>query len=244
MPAYSSYFDLNTTTKSLNTAITFVGAIPVALIAGPFINWKGRKTGIYVSATLQIIGAILQGAAQHIGMFIVGRFFIGAGSGFAQAAASTYVAETVPSRVRAFALGLYFTCWAVGSLLAAGVCYGTAQMVDSTWSWRIPSLLQAAPSIGAIVILFFLPESPRWLAYHDRTDQAIKVLADLHGSSRDDPLVQVQYREIMDTLEYEKTKGKSLSYMEIFKTAGNRRRLALATSIAPLTMLTGSNIIT
>lgn len=126
MPSYSSYFTLTTALKSLNTAITFVGAIPVALIAGPVINWKGRKFGIYLSAILQIIGAILQGAAQHISMFIIGRFFIGAGSGFAQAAASTYVAETVPSRVRAFALGLYFTCWAIGSLIASGVCYGVS----------------------------------------------------------------------------------------------------------------------
>jgi MFS family permease len=124
MPAYTSYFDLTTTTMSLNTAITFVGAIPVALIAGPLIDWKGRKFGIYLSAAVQILGAILQGSAQNIGMFIAGRFFIGAGSGLAQAAASTYVAETVPSKIRAFALGLYFTCWAVGGLFAAGVCYG------------------------------------------------------------------------------------------------------------------------
>lgn len=127
MPAYSDYFHLTTTLKSLNTAITFVGAIPVALISGPLVNWKGRKFGIYLSAIIQIIGAVLQGAAQHISMFIVGRFFIGAGSGIAQAAASTYVAETVPSKVRAFALGLYFTCWAVGSLIAAGVCYGVSR---------------------------------------------------------------------------------------------------------------------
>lgn len=124
MPAYSSYFHLTTALKSLNTAITFVGAIPIALCAGPIINAKGRKYGIYSSAIIQIFGAVLQGAAQHISMFIIGRFFIGVGSGLAQASASTYVAETVPSRVRAFALGLYFTCWAVGSLMAAGVCYG------------------------------------------------------------------------------------------------------------------------
>lgn len=55
MPAYSGYFNLTTTTKSLNTAITFVGAIPVALTAGPLINWKGRKFGIYLSACIQIV---------------------------------------------------------------------------------------------------------------------------------------------------------------------------------------------
>ncbi|KAF2106105.1 hexose transporter [Lophiotrema nucula] len=240
MPAYSGYFHLTTTTKSLNTAITFVGAIPVALCAGPLINWRGRKFGIYLSAIIQIVGAVLQGSSQHIAMFIVGRFFIGAGSGVAQVAASTYVAETVPSRIRSFALGLYFTCWAVGSLLAAG----TAQMVDSTWSWRIPSLLQAAPSVAAIVVLIFLPESPRWLVYQDRNDEAIKIIARLHGTDSSDSVVQVQHREIIDTLQFEKDDGRSVSYPELFKTASNRKRLILALSVPLLAMLTGSNIIT
>ncbi|KAF1995058.1 hexose transporter [Amniculicola lignicola CBS 123094] len=229
MPAYTAYFHLTTTTKSLNTAITFVGAIPMAFVSGPIVNWKGRKFGIYLSALIQILGAILQGAAQNIAMFIVGRFFIGMGSGLATAAAATYVAETVPSKIRSFALGLYFTCWAVGGLIAAGV---------------IPSLLQAAPSVFAIMILFFLPESPRWLSYHDRNDEAVVVLARLHGTSIDDPVVQVQHREIMDTLQYEKDEGKSVSIRELFKTAGNRKRLLLAVSLGPLTMLTGSNVIT
>jgi hypothetical protein len=117
-------------------------------------------------------------------------------------------------------------------------------MVDSTWSWRIPSILQAAPSVAAIIVLFFLPESPRWLAYQDRNDEAVSVLARMHGTSVDEPVVQVQYREIMDTLQYEKNEGKSVSIPELFKTAGNRKRLFLALSVAPLSMLTGSNIIT
>ena len=150
MPAYSSYFHLTTTTKSLNTAITFVGAIPVALIAGPMINWKGRRFGIYLSACIQILGAILQGSAQHIAMFIIGRFFIGAGSGLAQTAASTYVAETVPSRIRAFALGLYFTCWGVGGLLAAGVCYGVSntKRINGRYSQNYNRLLNSWSQLG------------------------------------------------------------------------------------------------
>lgn len=56
-------------------------------------------------------------------MFIVGRFIIGMGLGVAATATPTYVAETVPSGYRAFALGLYYACWGVGTLIASGVCY-------------------------------------------------------------------------------------------------------------------------
>ncbi|OJD30974.1 hexose transporter [Diplodia corticola] len=243
MPAYANYFTLTTATTSLNTAATFIGAILLSPLAAPLINWRGRKCGIYVSALVQIIGAILQGSAQGIAMFIVGRLLIGAGSGLAQTSAATYVAETVPSRIRAFALGLYFTCWAVGALLAAGVCYGTASMENSDWSWRTPSLIQAVPSVMAILVLFALPESPRWLAYKSRSDEALSVLSAINGANESDPNVQIQYREIMDTIAFEKSDGQKLGYSEVIKKS-NLRRLMLAVSVAPLAMLTGSNIIT
>lgn len=43
-----------------------------------------------------VVGGVLQGAAVHIAMFLVGRFMIGFGSGFAAVAAPTYVAEVCP----------------------------------------------------------------------------------------------------------------------------------------------------
>lgn len=51
-------------------------------------------------------------------------------------------------------------------------------------------------------------------------------------------------REIIDTLQYEKDEGKAVNYTELLKTTGNRKRVFLALSVAPLAMLTGSNIIT
>lgn len=95
-----------------------------------------------------------------------------------------------------------------------------------------------------VVLYPFLPESPRWLISKDRLDEGLQVIARINGSTIDDPVVQLQYREIVDTIEYEKTEGRPIALLEIVRNAPNRRRLALALSIAPLTMLTGSNIIT
>lgn len=72
MPAYCRYFKLNTALISTNIAMALVGGIVVALVAGPIIYCKGRRFGILAACFTQIVGAVLQGAAQHIAMFIVG----------------------------------------------------------------------------------------------------------------------------------------------------------------------------
>lgn len=77
MPTYSNYFTLTTATKSLNTAISYVGGSCSSLIAGFIVDWAGRKKSILLSAVLTLIGAVIQAAAQNIGMFIAGRFIVG-----------------------------------------------------------------------------------------------------------------------------------------------------------------------
>ena len=77
MPTYQNYFGLTTATKSLNTAISYVGGSCSALIAGFVVAWIGRWKSIMLSCFLTLIGAIIQAAAQNIGMFIAGRFIVG-----------------------------------------------------------------------------------------------------------------------------------------------------------------------
>lgn len=126
MPTYSNYFTLTTTTKSLNTAISYVGGAAIAPFGGLLSDWRGRRECIYWAALLTLIGGVIQGAAQNIAMFIVGRCIVGGGMGLAQTAAPTLVAETTPVKYRGFALGMYYACWGVGTLLAAGVCFGVS----------------------------------------------------------------------------------------------------------------------
>jgi hypothetical protein len=120
----------------------------------------------------------------------------------------------------------------------------TLGLEPSNWAWRLPSLFQGFAPLVLVCLLPFLPESPRWLLHNDRLDDGLKVLAKINGTTTDDPAVRLQYAEIMGTLEYEKTDGRSMPFLEIVRSAPNRRRLALALSVSPLTMLTGSNVIT
>lgn len=240
MPTYNSYFTLTTATKSLNTAISYVGGATFSLVAGPLVDLRGRREVIYYSAIITLVGGVIQGAAQNIGMFIAGRFIVGAGMAVGQTAAPTLVAETVPVAVRGFALGVYYAFWGVGTLVASGVCYGT-QSIDSTFAWRIPSLLQVVPSVLVAALLFFIPESPRWLISKGRNEEARELLKIVHGVGSGEE-VEVQFREIVDTLAFEKEHRKSL--LQVLTTKTNRKRLAITSTFSIIVMLPGTNIIT
>lgn len=242
MPSYQSYFTLTTATKSFNTAVSYVGGAAICFISGPWTDWRGRREAIFWSALITLIGGVIQGAAVNIAMFIAGRLIIGFGMGLAQTSTPTLLAETVPVRWRGFAMGLYYACWGVGTLLASAVCYGT-QTLTTTWAWRIPSLLQAAPSVWCFVILLFVPESPRWLIANGRKDEALEILAISNASGNmQDPAVLVQFKEIEDTIQFERERESS-SWRSLLHPS-NRKRMLIILTFPLFVMLPGTNVVT
>lgn len=119
----------------------------------------GRRPSLFWAAVLTVIAVALQTAAQNVGMFIFARVLIGFGTTASAITGPVYLAETLPWRSRAWGLGVFNDFYYVGGLVAAGVTYGTQDM-SGNWSWRLPSLIQGASSLGCILILPFLPESP------------------------------------------------------------------------------------
>ncbi len=119
-----------------------------------------------------IIGVIIQTAANGVAMFVVARIILGFGNIISGIAAGVYLSETFASRWRAWGVGLLNDFYYVGALLAAGITLGTGQWQNSTWAWRTPTLIQAIFSILCIVVLPFVPESPRWLVSEGMFDEA------------------------------------------------------------------------
>lgn len=64
---------------------------------------------------------------------------------------------------------------------AAWTTFGTELKITNTWAWRIPSALQALPAVLQVALIFFCPESPRWLVNKGREDQALQTLAYYHA---------------------------------------------------------------
>lgn len=125
-----------------------------------------------------------------------------------------------------------------GYLVAAWTTFGTFKM-NSSWSWRLPSLLQGIPSLLQLVLSLFAPESPRWLVFKDRHEEAINMLAKYHASGdRDSRLVRFELLEIQATLEEEKMHN-AIQWGEFIRTKGNRKRLWILLFIGYAAQLSG-----
>lgn len=117
---------------------------------------------------------------------------IGFGTAFVQLASPLLITETAYPSQRPALSSLYNTMWFSGAIIAAWATFGTFR-IASTWSWRIPSVLQAAPSAFQLLFVWFIPESPRFLVRKGRDDEALRILTKYHANGdREDPLIEVQ----------------------------------------------------
>ncbi|GAM37369.1 hypothetical protein TCE0_023r07237 [Talaromyces pinophilus] len=243
LPSYTNFFHLNTATTGLMTAGAWIGDVLACFIMQPITDRYGRKAGILSSAIVCFIGIILQAAAQNTGMFVVSRVIVGLGSQLSSSAAPALLGELLPAATRGRILGIFFSCFYVGSLLVSIINYGS-QNINSTWSWRLPSLLQLIPSILALCLLPFVPESPRWLIAQGKFDHAREVLTITRGDSDpNDPRVAAEFDTIETTIATEKEMFPRNPWIEIISTPGNRKRLAILVSFGIMLEMFGNYVV-
>ncbi|KAM0325855.1 hypothetical protein ACHAQA_007158 [Verticillium albo-atrum] len=229
----------------------FNAAYPIGgLCAIPFISFVsdtfGRRVGLATGATICVIGATLQAAAQSLPMFVVARGILGCGTVFLGSSGAPLITEIAHPAHRATATALFNTSYALGAIVAAWTTFGTFR-IESTASWRIPSGMQGLPSVIQLIGLYFVPESPRWLVSKDRNEEALAFLAKYHAEGNDqDPLVQFEYNEIRDALAYERSidRGSWIqNYLEFVRTSGNRKRLFILLWCACISQMSGNAFI-
>ncbi|KAI5117681.1 hypothetical protein M0805_008460 [Coniferiporia weirii] len=212
---------------------SFVGSLAVSHLADRF----GRKMVIILSGLVWIIGSILQCAAQNRAMLVVGRVISGLAVGLVSTTVPIYQAEITTPSIRGSMIALQQWSITWGILVQYFVQFGCSY-INGDASFRIPWGLQMIPAIALSLGMCWFPESPRWLVDHGREDEALQILADLHGKGDpENELVQVEFAEIKQQVYFERTEGAK-SYLDLVKP-GVFRRVGLGTSLRMWSQLSG-----
>ena len=172
-----------------------------------------------------------------------GRALLGFGNSLAQLSSPMLLTELCHPQHRGRLTAVYNCLWNVGALIVSWLAFGT-DYLHNEWSWRIPALIQAFPSIIQIIFIYWVPESPRFLMAKDRHEEALAILAKYHANGNvNHPTVQFEYREIKETIRLEIESKANSSYSDFFRTKGNRYRFAVLLSLGIFSQWSGNAII-
>lgn len=153
-----------------------------------------------IADALFFIGAIVMATAPVPGVIIVGRVIIGFGVGMASMTSPLYISETSPSRIRGALVSTNGFLITGGQFLAYLINLGFTR-VKGTWRWMLG--VAALPALLQLVLMFTLPESPRWLYRKGKTSEAEAILSRIHPAE----LVQVEIEALKQSIEAEKAEG-------------------------------------
>ncbi|EAT88754.1 hypothetical protein HBI56_040770 [Parastagonospora nodorum] len=247
MKSYQNTFGL--TGEGSSAGIIFIiynlGQIAAFPFCGLLADGYGRRICIFVGCALVLVGTAIQTSAHGMGQFIGGRFILGFGASIASAAGPAYTVELAHPAYRGTMAGMYNNFWWLGNILAGWTTYGTnLHMSESSWAWRLPTLVQCIlPGIVMACVMFF-PETPRWLLAHDRREEAIAIMAKYHGEGdANSPLVQLQLQQITDDFAQSRDENPWWDFSELVNTRAARYRLAMVIAMAFFGQWSGNNVV-
>jgi MFS transporter, SP family, xylose:H+ symportor len=200
-------------------------------LAGGLVSVKlGRKKGLLLAAVLFLISAIGSampemffrpiGQADHTFMyhFIFYRIIGGIGVGLASMLSPMYIAEMSPANMRGKLVSWNQFAIIFGMLVVYFVNYSIALSGDANWldsiGWRWMFASETIPAALFLILLFFVPETPRYLALKNNEAKAMKILTKINGAT----VAGVVMDEIKATLKA--TSGKLFSYGYVVIIAG------------------------
>ena len=235
--------DINSSLLGLTLAGISLGGLPAFVPASYVSDYMGRRFTVAIGSSLMLAAAIIQCATSGVYAFLGTRIMLGVGLGFAQTAAPPLTTEIAHPKHRGNVTNLFQAIWYWGAIVSAIVTLGTL-FLDSSWSWRIPCLLQGLFPGIQLVGLLFVPESPRYLVSKGRNKEALAILAKYHANGlEEDELVQYEYNEICQALDLEKELSQKTGWSAFFATKGNRHRFLICILVGFMIQWAGNGIV-
>ncbi|HUJ41780.1 MAG TPA: sugar porter family MFS transporter [Candidatus Acidoferrales bacterium] len=224
-------FSLKTFPVELLVGMVLVGAAAAALGGGRLSDRLGRRATLLLTSVIFVVGALICAFAGSFSILLFGRTVVGLGIGLASTTVPVYISEVAPPKARGWQVSLFQLAVTVGILGAYLVDYAFAG--SGAWRWMLG--LAAVPGLLLGLGMFFLPQSPRWLARHGQTEKALEVLAHIRGASD----VTAEFREIQSTLSQASEEGH---WSALFSPAV-RPALTVGIGLAVFQQITGINTV-
>ncbi|QOD61958.1 sugar porter family MFS transporter [Polaribacter haliotis] len=249
-PFYEKFFNIVDSPSLQGWAMScaLIGCLLGAIFSGMLSDKYGRKKLLILAAFLFIVSAIGTGATDTFTIFIMYRIIGGVGIGLASNLSPMYIAEISPSAVRGKFVSLNQLTIVVGVLAAQLVNWQLAEPVAinatdleilNSWNgqtgWRWMFWVEIIPAGLFFILMFFVPESPRWLAKNGNEKKALKTLTSIGGQE----YAQTEIDQIRET-----TKGlrEKVDFKQLLKP-NVKKILLIGVVIAVFQQWCGINVI-
>ncbi len=241
-------FSLNDAGEGWYVGCALIGSIIGVICAGMLSDFLGRKKTMIISSVLFSISAIGCAVCGNFQQLVIYRIIGGIGIGIVSIVSPIYISEIAVPQKRGSMVSLYQLAITVGFLLAYLINYFilrdadidsenaniTVSMFNSEY-WRGMLGFETIPDILFLIVIFFIPESPRWLIVKGKEDKARAILGKIYNSKE---TVEDQLEATANSIKgEEKTEWKTLLEPGIFKA------VIIGSAIAILGQFMGVNAV-
>lgn len=237
MPALERHFQMDAAQLGSSVAIVFIGCILGALCGGILSDLLGRRRVLILTAVTFLVSAICTALPQTVWQFNLARFIGGVGIGISLPVAGVYLAEIAPARMRGRVVSLNQLAITFGILISYVVGGFMGSIGDEIWqtttSWRWTFGIEAVPAFLFLLILFLIPESPRWLIQQGRLEEAVRVMNKVDGREKAANSIN-EIKRVID--------AENVSFFQLFKP-GLRIALLIGIMLSLFDQITGINIV-
>jgi sugar porter (SP) family MFS transporter len=227
----------------LIVSIMEIGAFLGSLTSAFFGEMLGRRKSIFIGIVIMAIGSVLQTTAYSRAHIIVARIVSGFGLGINNSTVPVMQAEYSPKSTRGLYVCMQLSVLNFGIFLVYWIDYGFS-FLNTSIAWRVPCILQLTLLAPMLLLCWLVDESPRWLASHDRNEEALDVLRRLNHGKMDDNNILTLYDDILNTVRVEKAIGAG-SWKDLLKNDSiqSQKRFLIACAIQIFQQAGGINAV-
>jgi SP family arabinose:H+ symporter-like MFS transporter len=203
-PFIEAHFHLTKIELGICTSSLLFGCIFGSFFAGRITDTFGRKIILFHVAVLFALTSLATALAPSYIFYTAARFVGGLAVGAASIVSPLYISEVAPSKIRGRLVSFYQLSIVLGILVSYLINFLLKDTGSDNWRWMFAT--GVVPSAVLFVLLFRVPETPRFLVKSNRDEEALKVLQRIN----DDATARDEFRQIEESLQERKGRTRDL----------------------------------